>query len=106
MSFQDAMDEYNDAVAVYNHKNSELDRPKCAGQFQVSGGIEFTNNKNTVTGGIKGIYTRYSGFSDNKVTGNNYAAEAYGSVDVGHGIKINGAVNTNKVATVGVSITL
>ena len=103
--FQNEMNSYNDAAREYNNMVDANNAPKNAEQGRVSLGVEFTNNNNTITGGIKGTYTHYEGFGEQKTTGNNLAAELYGSVNVGHGVKINGAVNTNKVATVGVSIT-
>ena len=105
VQFLGEMDRYNNAAKEYNKMADEINSPKYAEKGQGSLGVEFTNNNNTVTGGVQGIFTHYSGFGCEKETGNNFAAEVYGSVDVGHGVKINGAVNTNKTATVGVSIT-
>ena len=104
-SFVSEKNYYNTHASEYNDAVDKENEPRTATKEQVSLGVEFTNDKNTITGGVKGIYAHYSGFGENKVSGNNIAAEAYGSVDVGHGIKINGSINTNKVATVGVSIT-
>ncbi len=104
-SFYNEIREYNALVDEYNGIAYKNNKKNSAYEVSVSAGIEGTNDNNTVIGGIKGTFTGYYGFGEDKAKGHNFAAEAYGNVDVGYGISLGASVNTNKVVKAGISWT-